>query len=647
MTLDGFAGAERIAATLDVLAETLLDERSTHYPLDTLAAFRRDAHPSADGLFGLRLGAAGTGLLTVRGLGTVVSAGPARRPGPATGAVAALAARYGAGHVRGVPVGGGAPVTADAFRLPAVPQAGDAAQRPPFARPLAALASERPTRGPEELSTGSGVEVRLVVPSVFHPLTAHGDDAAVAGHLAEVAEELFAGSGPAARREWSVIAASLAAGAAEAGVVFAGLAALRAADRRTRASLTVALHPVHGPADETAHRLADARPHAEVWTVLLPAGPAALLVEPRSTAVPAPLGADGAQQWVAGSVVEAFVPLPDGATTLTLQLGTVQAEDWELYTEVFAQVLLSVQLGWDGVAGTRPAAPAQVQAPAPVPAPVPPPQPVAEQPYAPAQAAPAMPPMPPAPPVAPAPPAVPAVPAPAVPVPAVPPVPVAAVAEPAPERPKGTPVRVPPPDFNPFAPPAPAPAAPAAEEQGAAPGAGKGTPVRVPPPDFNPFAPPAPTGGAAAPAAPAPVPVAAAPAPATADPFGTVVANAPLDPFGTVTTAPAAAAPTPRPVAAPVPVAAAPAPAGPGKGTPVRVPPPDFNPFAPPAPTPAAPAAEEAEEQGAAPGKGTPVRVPPPDFNPFAPPAPTSAAPAAPAAEQAAPEAPPAYHPFG
>ncbi|GJF30718.1 hypothetical protein KNE206_34180 [Kitasatospora sp. NE20-6] len=639
MTLDGFAGAERIAATLDVLAETLLDERSTHYPLDTLAAFRRDAHPSADGLFGLRLGTAGTGLLTVRGLGTVVSAGTARRPGPATGAVAALAARYGAGHVRGVPVGGGAPVTADAFRLPVVPEAGDAARRPPFAQPLAALASERPTRGPEELSTGSGVEVRLVVPSVFHPLTAHGDGAAVAGHLAEVAEELFAGSGPAARREWSVIAASLAAGAAEAGVVFAGLAALRAAGRLTHASLTVALHPVHGPADETAHRLADARPHAEVWTVLLPAGPAALLVEPRSTAVPAPFGADGAQQRVAGSVVEAFVPLPDGATTLTLQLGTVQAEDWELYTEVFAQVLLSVQLGWDGVVRTRPAAQAQAQVQASAPAP----QPVVEQPYAPAQAAPAMPPMPPAPPVAPV--TAPAVPAPA-PAPAVPApvaaVPVAAVVEPAQERPKGTPVRVPPPDFNPFAPPAPAPATPAAEQD--APGPGKGTPVRVPPPDFDPFAPPAPTGGAAAPAAPAPAPapVAAAPAPATADPFGTVVANAPLDPFGTVTTAPAAA-PAPRPVAAPVPVAAAPAPAGPGKGTPVRVPPPDFNPFAPPAPAPAA----EAEEEVAAPGKGTPVRVPPPDFDPFAPPAPTSAAPAAPVAEQAAPEAPPAYHPFG
>ncbi|MEV6210002.1 hypothetical protein [Kitasatospora sp. NPDC051914] len=662
MTLDGFAAAERIAATLDVLAEALLDERATHHPVESLTAVRRDGHSSAEELFGLRISPGGPGVLTVRGLGTVVEAGTARSTGSAAGATAALAARYGAGEVCGVPVdgtsgdGGAAPA---AFQLPVLPEPGDSKLRPPFTAPLAALASDRPTRGPEELSTGSGVEVRLVVPTVFHPLTARGGGAAVAEHLAEVAEEVFAGSRAAERRTWSVLAASLADEAAAAGVVFAGLCALDAGGRTSHASLTVSFHPHSGPADELAVRLADARPHAEVWTVLLPAGPAALLVEPRTSPVPAPVAADGQRRWAISSVVEAVLPLPDGASALVLQLGTVQADDWELYTAAFADVLQSVQLGWDGVLAAPPqaaaqqAVPAAAQAPAPepiappVPAPpVPvPPAPVPtvapEAPTLPQASFEPVPAAPPAPPMPPVPPMPPTVPAPAEPAPVL-------ASAPAPEGPKGTPVRVPPPDFNPFAPPAPTPAAATTEAEAdeAPAGSGKGTPVRVPPPDFNPFAPPAPTPAAPA-AAPAPVAAAPAAAPAVADPFGTVVSNEPQDPFGTVTSAPAAA---PAAVAAPAPAApvappAEEAPAGSGKGTPVRVPPPDFNPFAPPAPTPAAATTEaEADEAPAGSGKGTPVRVPPPDFNPFAPPAPT---PAAPAAAPPAPEEPPAYNPFG
>ncbi len=88
--------------------------------------------------------------------------------------------------------------------------------------------------------------------------------------------------------------------------------------------------------------------------MLLPAGPAAVLVEGRSVPVPGPLAADGVRRWAVTSVVEAFVPLPDGASVLCVQLTTAQPQDWELYTDVFAELLKSVQFGWDGV----PAAPA-------------------------------------------------------------------------------------------------------------------------------------------------------------------------------------------------------------------------------------------------------------------------------------------------
>ncbi|MDH6124678.1 hypothetical protein [Kitasatospora sp. GP82] len=723
MIQDDFAGAEQIGATLDVLAAALLDGRATHYPVASLTGFRRDAHQSASALFGLRLSPNGPGTLTVRGLGTVVAGSTADPSAPDAAVAAELLSRFGGGAVRGV-FASAHGLDAGQFQLPVgADRTDDEKLRPSFPAVLAELAADRQTVAPEELSTGSGVEIRLVVPSVFHALAVRGATPARTAQLAEVAEEIFAGGDLRTRKEWAVLTGALAQPLGTAGVLFAGVAALRVSERPSHASLVVSL--THRPVQvsELATQLADSRPHAEVWTVLLPSGPAAVLVEGRTSPVPPALSSDGQPYRTSSSVAQAFVPLPDGASVLAVQLSVAQPEDWELYMAAFADVLKSIQLGWDGVYGAQLPIPVQTQSPTDPYAAAAPAVPAPTDPYAaaaqtapatdPYTAAPAQsqsqspqpvippqptsaPPIPSAPPVPPAAPAAPPV---AVSVAAaeqsapkgtpvtVPPAdfnpfapPSASVpaqsAAPAEEaRPlKGTPVQVPPADFNPFAPPAPSAAAPAA----AAPAPGKGTAVQVPPADFDPFAPPAPSTAPAAnasapgkgtpvqvppadfnpfgtPASPAPVPAAPAAAPApqpaqSADPFGTVMNNEPTDPFGTVTTgsspARAAAAPAPAPTfAAPPPPSAPPTVPAPGKGTPVHVPPADFNPFAPPAPSTAPAAEAPAATEAPAPGKGTPVQVPPADFNPFAPPAP-STAPAANAPAPATPE-PPANYPFG
>ncbi|AUG81257.1 hypothetical protein CFP65_6610 [Kitasatospora sp. MMS16-BH015] len=646
MTQNGFAGAEQIGATLDVLAEALLDGSASHYPVDSLTAFRRADHPTAGALFGLRLTSTGQGTMTVRGLGTVVEGSSLRGTDADAGLTAELLRRLGAGPVRGVEGAPGEGPTAAHFQLPVTAESSDPGLRPPFPAVLAELAAGRETLVPDELATGAGVEVRLVVPPVFHSVTTRGAHEDRAEHLVETAEELFAGAAQPARRDWALLSAALAEPLHSAGVVFAGLAALSVGGRPSHASLVVSLTADRTPVTELATHLADSRPNAEVWTVLLPAGPAAVLVEGRAAAIPAPLTPDPTRRWAVTSVAQAFVPLPDGATVLTVQLGTVRAEDWDLYAGAFADILKSLQLGWDGVlAPAGPAAPQaaahpaaqqptgagadQATAAAP-PAPSEPQQPTAPHPADRPAAAETRP--------TPPPPAQPAQPA----QPAVPPQAPAATAT-APAEPKGTPVQVPPADFNPFAPPAPA----------AATGEPKGTAVNVPPADFNPFAPPAPGS----------VPAQATPAPAAA--------AAAFDPFGTPT--PAAPAADPFGAPAPARTALASTEAAPTKGTPVQVPPADFNPFAPPAPAPAAAAAEPTGEPKGTPvhvppadfnpfappapaaatgePKGTAVNVPPADFNPFAPPAPgtaTAAAPAAPVAPAAAPVATPAAaDPFG
>ncbi|MEV7187508.1 hypothetical protein [Kitasatospora sp. NPDC093102] len=585
-----FAAAEQVCATLGTLTDALFDEHTSRHPAASLSALRTVEHPAAEALFGLPLAPNGPVHTALDRLGTVTTAGTAR---PGTGArltdrvVAALQTRYGGGAVRGAIADRGT-TSAALFQLPVTGEFADAKLRPPFAPALAALAAGQQTRQPVELPTGAGAEVRLVVPPGFHSLTSPGGPPGVsartlpplsdgggraggaapatvaaadelARHLTEVAEELFSATGPEPRRDFAVISATLADLIRDAGVVYAGVCALELDDRTSDATLVVSLarHPL--PITPLATELATVRRHAEVWTVLLPAGPAAVLVEGRTVPVPGPLAADGQRRWVVTSAVQAFVPLPDGGTVLCAQLSTARPEDWELYTEAFAELLKSIQFGWDGVPAPSAAAavpaPVPAQAPPPVPAPTPAPVPAP----APAQA------------------------------------PASAVEEEPEEVPvhlRGTPVRVPPADFNPFAPVA---EVPADGGDDAAPGAEdgpKGTPVMVPPPDFNPFTMEGiPDVSGDAPATP---PAGAAP---VADPFGTTVAaEQKPDPFGTTLPAQGPAVPPP--------------------------------PSAPPViPAQAPPVAAEVTEQGSgrggdveepAPSKGTPVMIPPPDFNPFA-----------------------------
>ncbi|MEV7928888.1 hypothetical protein [Kitasatospora sp. NPDC088779] len=556
-----FAAAEQVCATLGTLTDALFDERTSRHPAASLSALRPAEHPASEALFGLPLAPNGPVHAAVDRLGTVLTAGTAR---PGTGArvadrvTTALHTRYGGGAVRGAIADRGT-TSAALFQLPVTGEFADPKLRPPFAPALAALAAGQQTRQPVELATGAGAEVRLVVPPGFHPLTSPGGPAGVCsrtvpapaggadgvdpataaaaeeltGHLAEVAEELFSGDGPEQRRDFAVISATLADLVHDAGTVYAGVCALDVDGRPSDAALVVSLarHPL--PITALATELATVRRHAEVWTVLLPAGPAAVLVEGRTVPVPGPLSADGQRRWVVTSAVEAFVPLPDGGTVLCVQLSTAQPEDWDLYTQAFAELLKSVQFGWDGeVSGA-------VRAPVPAtPAAAPTPAPVEKE-------------------------------------------------------PEEVPAQLPPEDFNPFAPVAEA--SPADAEPQAAPARRKGTPVMVPPPDFNPFAP------ESLPSTPDTSPAAAAPA---TDPFGTVTADQ-SDPFGTTLAAQGPAVPPPPSAPPAVPAQVAPAQDAPRKGTPVMVPPPDFNPFAPES-LPSTP--DEATETDAAEASGPETR---------------------------------------
>ncbi|TQF06438.1 hypothetical protein E6W39_34870 [Kitasatospora acidiphila] len=561
--------AELISATLDSFTDALLGAGAVRQQAAAL-----EAGTPRGALFDTWLTLRGPGRLALPGVGTVVSCATAPATAGASGTAALLLDHYGAGPVRGE----AGSLSAAAFQLPVSAEPSAARLRPPFAAPLAELASGQHTLTPTELAAGTGVEVRLLVPPAFHALSVRGDDAALAEQLAEVAEELFAADGPSAWRDWAVLNAVLADDSAAAGVRYAGVAAVEIDGRPSNASLVVSLQPNVTPIAELAAELATARPQAEVWTVILPSGPAVVLVQGRTGAVPATLAADGARHWLVSSVAQAFLPLPDGASLLTVQLGTAHGEDWERYAALFARVLRSIELGWDGVDG-RAAAAARLGTGGSTVAPL-------AVPDAAVVTAAGNPPA------------------------AAPPTPLPAPTAPTAPTPPPAPVVPPMPTLPPNTPSAAEPAAAAPVEPVAA------EPVAVEPVAAQPKEPvPVPAAPVAAEPVPEPEPE---PKPVPLDPFGTVMANQPADPFGTVTRGTAAPTKSAAPAAPPAPVAPPP----PGKGTPVMIPPDDFDPFAP-QPTEAATPAETTTPAPAT--KGTPVMIPPDDFDPFAP-QPTEAA---------------------
>ncbi|MFJ6216050.1 hypothetical protein ACIQGZ_22345 [Streptomyces sp. NPDC092296] len=464
-----------MAATVDAVSEALLTGRAWLHPAASLT------HRTAHDLFSPAVD--GDERQVLPGPVAVVGWTSTALPPSLLTAGQQVLERLGGGPVLGRELP--AADAAAAFHLPVSADPAGAELRP--ALPELSTAADRP--GPLLTPDVPGVRVRLAIPPVFHPLLVQGDSGGLAAHLVETAEEILAGARGTARRDWAAVTAVSAQAAREAGAFFAGVCRLDVGGRESTATLVATVTPADGAAS-----LADACPHAEIREVRLPCGPAVLLVEARTTPVPAVLSADGRRRLIGTSTVLALIPLPDRTQVLAVQLSTPYEQDWELYAGAFADLLHGIAIAWDGVA----AEPTPPPAPEPAPAPVAPPAP--PTPVAPPPAAPPTPPTPPAPPVALDPfGTVTRSSAPAAPDPHRPPAPTmttttaatpTATPTPTSAKPgKGTPVHVPPADWDPWGGP-PATTTTAAEEtpEEEEPETPKGTPVHIPPADWDPWA---------------------------------------------------------------------------------------------------------------------------------------------------------------
>ncbi|MEV7188803.1 hypothetical protein [Kitasatospora sp. NPDC093102] len=199
------------------------------------------------------------------------------------------------------------------------------------------------------------LQIRFVVPPAFHEVPVLGADNQVAEELWELVCEVLASRSEETRVRWAVALAELIPPMAEAGVIHAGMCLVDVDGRPSTASIVASVCPLigtdyPGAVDFLLTRLALSRPEAEVTAIELPAGRAVAVIDAVATAVDdGSIPLDGlAVPLVDGvlttSVIQVHLPLPNESQLLSLELSTPCPEDWELHSELFADVVRSIHL---------------------------------------------------------------------------------------------------------------------------------------------------------------------------------------------------------------------------------------------------------------------------------------------------------------
>lgn len=196
----------------------------------------------------------------------------------------------------------------------------------------------------------SNLRAGWLMPPFFHELPLDAPDADTAAErLYTIATTVLPDHSTDDQYAFALLLAAQVEPMAEGNVISAGMCFLEAEGKPTASTVQVAQLPHESQDNEIIATLLEtlrgAYPRDEVEETSLPCGPAVTRIGPAPFAVENT--ETGEVQPVHRNVIQTYVPMPGTSEMLLFELGVFSAEGWDLHSEVFAEILKTIDWASD------------------------------------------------------------------------------------------------------------------------------------------------------------------------------------------------------------------------------------------------------------------------------------------------------------
>lgn len=197
--------------------------------------------------------------------------------------------------------------------------------------------------------TATAPRLTFRVPPAFFELPVHETEEQVGQALIELAQDVYPQGTPELWFQYAVTQLPVVAQMMEAGVSYAGFCLLDLDGRRSTATVTATLlesvpDGQKMTASSVAAELAGLGERSQVETVWLTAGEAAVRFTADVTTLPAELTDSGRPEEVEVGKIAVFLPLRREAEMALFELSTPCMQDWDLYSDLFFNLVNTVEL---------------------------------------------------------------------------------------------------------------------------------------------------------------------------------------------------------------------------------------------------------------------------------------------------------------
>ncbi|MFF4630895.1 hypothetical protein [Streptomyces griseorubiginosus] len=210
-----------------------------------------------------------------------------------------------------------------------------------------------PGGGPAGTAVIATPRLTFRVPPAFFELPVYETEEQVGQALIELAQDIYPQGTPELWFQYAATQLPLVAQMMEAGVDYAGFCLLDLDGRRSTATVTGALlESVPDGRKMTASSVAAelaglGGEEAQVETVWLTAGEAAVRFTADVTTLPAELTDSGRTEEVQVGKIAVFLPLRREAEMVLFELSTPCMQDWDLYSDLFFNIVNTIEVHSD------------------------------------------------------------------------------------------------------------------------------------------------------------------------------------------------------------------------------------------------------------------------------------------------------------